>query len=120
MIAHLKFLSKSVKGFLIPGSTGDGWALNDEESRFLLEIAFEQAKALKFQFLVGVLKPSTSECLKTIWERIEWLKSKMSEFDAEKAMATSNICGFAVCAPAVQKKRNTQRPVPRFVKKSEA
>ena len=32
---HLRHLSPYVKGFLIPGSTGDGWELSDAETRRL-------------------------------------------------------------------------------------
>src|SRR5689334_7468210 len=39
--AHCHHLSPYVKGFLIPGSTSDGWELNDDEFWQLLEIALE-------------------------------------------------------------------------------
>ena len=42
MAAHLRHLSPYVKGFLIPGSTGDGWEMSDAEIRQLLEIAIEE------------------------------------------------------------------------------
>ena len=40
--AHLRYLAPDVKGFLIPGSTGDGWLLSDAEFRELLEVALAQ------------------------------------------------------------------------------
>lgn len=97
-VAHLTFLSQFVKGFLIPGSTGDGWALNAQETTSLLEIALDQAKVLKFQFLIGVLRPDATECLTMIQHTIEWLKSRTNESDPAKAMAKTNVCGFAICA----------------------
>ena len=33
--AHLRHLAPHVKGFLVPGSTGDGWELSDAETRHL-------------------------------------------------------------------------------------
>src|SRR3954463_13659093 len=59
MAAHLRHLSANVRGFLIPGSTGDGWELMDQEIRQLLEIAVEQAQQLKLHLLIGALKPDT-------------------------------------------------------------
>src|SRR5437868_14826169 len=44
--AHLHHLAPHVKGFLIPGSTSDGWELNDEEFWKLLEIALAQTQKL--------------------------------------------------------------------------
>ena len=44
---QLDFLAPSVRGFLVPGSTGDGWQLTDDEAQALLaglvEMAVERA-----------------------------------------------------------------------------
>src|SRR6266700_3658311 len=55
--AHLRHMSPHVRGFLIPGSTGDGWELTDVEEGQLLEIALEQAQKLNLHLLIGALKP---------------------------------------------------------------
>src|SRR2546422_147177 len=55
MAAHLKHLSPYIKGFLIPGSTGDGWELDAEEVRQLLEIALDQCEKLRLHLLIGML-----------------------------------------------------------------
>jgi len=44
--AHLRHLSPHAKGLLVPGSTGDGWELDPEESRQVLDLALEQARQL--------------------------------------------------------------------------
>src|SRR3989442_7707200 len=54
--AHLRHLSPHIKGFLIPGSTGDGWELSDHEVRRLLTIALEQDAKLNLNLLIGVLR----------------------------------------------------------------
>src|SRR5215831_10739407 len=54
--ALLRHMSAHVHGFLIPGSTGDGWELSDAEVRELLEIAVEQAHELRLHLLIGALK----------------------------------------------------------------
>src|SRR3954469_19765616 len=77
--AHLRHLSANVRGFLIPGSTGDGWELSDEEVRQLLEIAFKQAQQLKLHLLIGALKPDAEAALRMISETIDWIKTGTGE-----------------------------------------
>jgi dihydrodipicolinate synthase/N-acetylneuraminate lyase len=97
--AHLKHLSQHIKGFLIPGSTGDGWELSQPERRQVLEIALEQAQRLKAHMLIGVLKPQAAGMQTTIREDLEWLKACTGERDIEKALAASRVRGFTVCPP---------------------
>jgi len=93
--AHLRHMSANVKGFLIPGSTGDGWELSDVEAGQLLEIAFEQARKLKVHLLIGALKPDAETGLKMIWDTIDWIKSRTDEGD----IAKTRVCGFVICPP---------------------
>jgi dihydrodipicolinate synthase/N-acetylneuraminate lyase len=97
--AHLRHLSENVRAFLIPGSTGDGWELTDNEIRQLLEIALEQAQQLKLHLLIGALKPAPEAALRMIWDTIEWIKSRTGESDFGKSLAKARVCGFALCAP---------------------
>lgn len=99
MAAHFRHLSPWVRGFLIPGSSGDGWELTPEERRQVLSIALEQAPALKLRLLVGVLKAQAGEAVATIREDVDWVKSRMNEPDTEKALLQARICGFTVCPP---------------------
>src|SRR3954452_941962 len=73
IVAHLRFMSPQVKGFLIPGSTSDGWDLSNLETRQLLEIVLPEAQKLGLHLLIGILKPTTTETLGTIVERFGWL-----------------------------------------------
>lgn len=59
--AHLRHLAPHVKGFLIPGSTGDGWEMPDSEVRELLGMAQEQTAQLGLHLLIGVLKTEAAE-----------------------------------------------------------
>jgi dihydrodipicolinate synthase/N-acetylneuraminate lyase len=92
-------MSADVRGFLIPGSTGDGWELSDDEVRQLLEIALEQAQELKLHLLIGALKPDAEVALKMIWDTVAWIESRTGEHDAGKSLAKAGVCGFAVCPP---------------------
>jgi dihydrodipicolinate synthase/N-acetylneuraminate lyase len=97
--AHLRTLSPHVKGFLIPGSTGDGWDLTKLETRQLLEIVLDEAPGLGSQLLVGILKPTAKETLEELQETAEWLQSRTAEKNLERSLAQARVCGFAVCAP---------------------
>ena len=66
--AHLRHLAPHVKGFLIPGSTGDGWEMSDSEIRELLGLAQEQTANLEVHLLIGVLKTEASEATRVIRE----------------------------------------------------
>lgn len=66
--AHLRHLAPHVKGFLIPGSTGDGWEMADSEVRELLGLAQEQTAQLGLHLLIGVLKTEAAEAKRLIQE----------------------------------------------------
>ena len=99
MGAHLEHLSPHVKGFLIPGSTGDGWEMNDTEIRQLLGIAVEECKRLDLNLLIGVLKTDARAVLKTMTQTVEWLGSRTNGRSVEDNLAQAKVCGFTICAP---------------------
>jgi len=99
MAAHLRHMSANVKGFLIPGSTGDGWELRDAEVKQLLEIVLKQAQDLKLHLLIGALKPDVDAALKMIWNTIDWIESRTDESDVGKSLAKARVCGFTICPP---------------------
>ena len=53
--AHLHHLAPTVRTFLAPGSTGDGWEMSDDERTELLHVLLETAAELELWILVGVL-----------------------------------------------------------------
>ena len=97
--AHLARLAPNVKGFLIPGSTSDGWELTDAEFWTLLDIALEQAQRLGVHLLIGVLKADTSQARETIGKVVEHLQRRTAEPDAAEALSKARVRGFTVCAP---------------------
>jgi len=99
MAAHLEHLSPHVKGFLIPGSTGDGWEMSDAEIRQLLGIAVEECKRLDLNLLIGVLKTDAREVLKTMTQTVEWFVSQTNGRSVEDSLAQAKVCGFTICAP---------------------
>ena len=99
MAVHLKYLSPHVKGFLIPGSTGDGWEMNDDEIRRLLEIALQLASELDVHLLIGVLKTNAAEARDTILDTLAWLRSRAVTGGDLAVLAGSHVCGFTICPP---------------------
>ncbi len=100
--AHFQHLIPYVRGFLIPGSTGDGWELTPGERRQVLAIGLEQAQRFNAQILVGALHPDPGQALHLIDEDVHSIKTQMAECDTAKAMLKAHVCGFTICAPRGQ------------------
>jgi dihydrodipicolinate synthase/N-acetylneuraminate lyase len=109
MEKHRRIISRWIKAFLIPGSTGDGWEMSDEEIRHILEFDTELAKKLGTKILVGILKTDAETARQSIIDTLTWLKigyhvgyptvERTGIKDNEKVLEKTNICGFAVTAP---------------------
>lgn len=97
--AHLAFLAPSVRGFLIPGSTGDGWELSDGEVRELLEFAIDEMASRKLHLLIGVLKTTTADVLQTIRDTLAWLRQRTAAASDGECLVRSAVRGFTVCPP---------------------
>ena len=97
MAKNLRHLSPYVRGFLIPGSTGDGWELTPAERRQCLAIAIEQARQHNAQVLIGALHPDSSEAVSLIRGDVDWLCSQFAEPDATKALVKAHVCAFTIC-----------------------
>jgi dihydrodipicolinate synthase/N-acetylneuraminate lyase len=91
--AHLQHLAPHVRGFLIPGSTGDGWELSDAEISRLIAFAGEQARRLKLHVLIGALKKDAAAALRAI-------RDTMRALGFEKGKEPPWVSGFTVCAPS--------------------
>ena len=60
---HLEVLAPHVQGILVPGSTGEGWEMDDADIRRLLEIVLNAAGSIGLHVLIGVLKTSVDDML---------------------------------------------------------
>jgi len=96
---HWQYLSPYVKGVLVPGSTGEGWEMNDEDIRQLLEVILDIAKATGIRVLIGVLKTDVSSMLESIDATLTFLKDRTGIHRNEDALFASNVVGFTVCPP---------------------
>lgn len=96
---HWKHLSSFVKGALVPGSTGEGWEMNDNDIRQLLEIIIDIARATDIRILIGVLKTEVSSMLECIDTTLAFLKHLTGIDRTDEALLASNVVGFTVCPP---------------------
>lgn len=100
--AHFRHIVPFVKGFLIPGSTGDGWELDDGETRQVTEFAMKLAGEDGISLLLGALKPDAESMKKTIAEMRGLLDppAAAGTDNRTQALRERHVCGFTVCPPA--------------------
>lgn len=98
--AHWKWMKPHVNAFLVPGTTGDGWELSDNETDQLLEFAINLAKKIDVFLLYGVMKPTVEEMKKSIEKFQQKLLVKTGQTDILVAMKESRIYGITVCPPS--------------------
>jgi dihydrodipicolinate synthase/N-acetylneuraminate lyase len=97
---HFKHVVPWVKGFLIPGSTGDGWELTENETLEVAAFAIEQARMHEISLLLGVLKADVDAMERTISSMIEMLQDNLKgQGDAGQVLQANHVCGFTVCPP---------------------
>src|SRR5262245_1568844 len=97
--AHLRHLSPHVKGYLIPGSTGDGWELSDAETRRLLEVVVEQVTQLNPHLLIGAFNTEAGAALQAIRDTTDWIQARTKGGLLENSLAQSGVCGFTIGPP---------------------
>jgi len=100
MQIHFRHLIPWVGGFLIPGSTGDGWELTEEETLKVTVFAMEQARSYKISLLIGVLKADVEAMKQTISRLITSIqKNSAAEQNTRELLKANFVCGFTVCPP---------------------
>ena len=83
---HLRSLAPYVKGILVPGSTGEGWEMSDQDILGLLPSVLDIAEQLNIKVLIGVLKTDASAMVGSI--------GQLARFANHAATV-----GFTVCPP---------------------
>ena len=96
---HWQHLSPYVKGVLVPGSTGEGWEMTDDDIRRLLETVLDIGRAMNMRTLIGVLKTDLSSMLECIDATLTFLRHRTGASTADEALLRSNVAGFTVCPP---------------------
>ena len=99
MAAHWRTMTRYVGGFLVPGSTGDGWDMHEGEIAHMLAIATDLAAQLDTRVLVGVLRTDVKAMLDVIEATATTLQTMAGESDVITAMERCHVAGFTVCPP---------------------
>jgi len=100
MTRHLEAIIPAVEGFLIPGSTGDGWELDDSQTLEVAGFAIRQGQKYDCRLLLGVLKRDTAAMIRTISALLGAEAAGQSKEDTFRILREKHISGFTVCPPA--------------------
>ena len=97
---HLKYMLDSVDGFLINGSTGDGWELTNNDQISIINNALKSINKANNKFkpiLIGALRYTT----KDVDQYIQQLITEYAKIDLLNANNDqSPFIGFVVCPPS--------------------
>ncbi len=96
---HLEAISPYAKGIMVPGSTGEGWDMNDAQVRDLLSVVMRSARSLGLRVLIGVMRKEVAQMLAVIEGTVSWLCEEMEQGSGLAAMLAANVVGFTVCPP---------------------
>lgn len=101
MAAHFRHIVSFVKGFLIPGSTGDGWELDEQETVQVVEFALQQTRERDVHLLLGALKRDAEAVRRTIFGMLRLIgpNGRSGGRDAWRILNHRRVCGFTVCPP---------------------
>jgi dihydrodipicolinate synthase/N-acetylneuraminate lyase len=99
MARHVEHLAPHVRGFLVPGSTSDGWDLTEAEEQKVLGIALEQAAKFRAHLLVGILRAEAGQARTRLRAVVQELMDRTRSQSSREALARARVCGFTICPP---------------------
>ena len=85
-LAHFRSIAPHVKGILVPGSTGEGWQMSDDDIFRQLSLILPIADRFQTRVLIGVLKTNIDEMLTTIKSMQSYLEHRA-------------VVGITICPP---------------------
>jgi dihydrodipicolinate synthase/N-acetylneuraminate lyase len=97
--AHFAFMTPHVKGFLIPGSTGDAWEMTDEEAVAALDLAIDFGAPRGLDLLAGVLRPDAAAMEALLERMIRHVCDRAGTASIPLAFEKSRLRGITVAPP---------------------
>ncbi|MDY7027914.1 MAG: dihydrodipicolinate synthase family protein, partial [Spirochaetota bacterium] len=97
---HLDTLKDDVRGILIPGSTGEGWDMNDADILRLLDIVLDKTAETGQYMLIGVLKTETQAMIDSISNNVDYLTARSGGGSWSEAFVKNRVAGFTICPPS--------------------
>ncbi|WP_457558517.1 dihydrodipicolinate synthase family protein [Candidatus Harpocratesius sp.] len=99
MKKHINHIAPYINSFLIPGSTGDGWEINFEEYKQILQFIFKDfTPKCEINVLIGLLRTEPEEMQKFLDYAIQFLHENNIKTDIDQ-YTPSRFKGFVLCAP---------------------
>ncbi len=102
MSVHLAHISRWVKGYLIPGTTGVGWELNDRETMELVRFSVAETRKRDLILLVGALRPETAAVERVLNEIITLVEAMTGRKGVTACLSAARIVAFTICPPKGQ------------------
>lgn len=96
------------KGVLVPGSTGDGWVLSQEQQEDLVRFFLRGFGFGRFSMMIGALKPTAEETIASVRRWCEILCEESGCDDPVSAMQDLDVKAFVFCVPAGVGRRDDQ------------
>ncbi len=100
MAAHLQYMGPWVKGYLMPGTTGDGWELSGAETMDVVRFALAEARKHDFTLLLGVLRKEAPAMRETLQDMMKVLEGAAGQRTTREPLKTAHVAGFTVCPPS--------------------
>ena len=97
--AHLAFMAPAVRGFLIPGSTGDAWEVSDDEAVAALGLAIDFAVPRGLDRLAGVLRPDAASMEALLDRVIGTVRERAGTDSLPRAFAACRLRGITLAPP---------------------
>ncbi len=93
-------MAPHVKGFLVPGSTGDAWEMRDDEAIAALDLAIDFAVPRGLDLLAGVLRPSAEAMRALLDKLLEHLRRRTGMGSVADGFAAARVRGITIAAPS--------------------
>lgn len=109
MTVRLKKIRPFCKGVLVPGSTGDGWVLRQEQLEDLVKFFLKSEGFDRFDMMIGALMSDADETLTSIKRWCGILRKISGKTDDKEAMDALGVRAFVFCVPAGEKDPQKQK-----------
>lgn len=109
MTVQMKKIRPFCKGVLVPGSTGDGWVLRQEQLEDLVMFFLKSEGFERFDMMIGALMPDADETLASIERWCKILRTVSGKTDDKEAMEALGVRAFVFCVPAGEKDPQKQK-----------
>ena len=97
---HLDAIRGEVRGILVPGSTGEGWEMTDEDILAVLDVFLEKTAETGQKVLIGILKTDAAGVVAGIRRIVGHLLQWTGTDSWQTAFLKSGEVGFTVCPPS--------------------